>query len=92
MTTAILNVSSLLLGLTAWALCVRAVRRERMSLGSFFCCLLAMVLQFAELYHRAEIGDISAILDTVWGILLAASTLAAGTLILNTLAHLSGRK
>lgn len=92
MTTAILNVSSLLLGLTAWALGMRAVRRGRMSLSSFFCCLLAMVLQFAELNHRAQIGDIVAILDTVRGVLLAASTLAAGTLLLNGLAHFAGRE
>lgn len=91
MISPILNVSSLLLGLTAWVLGARAVARRRVSLLSFGCCLLALVLQFAELTHRAEIGDISAILDTVRAITLAAATLSAGTISLNALAHLSSR-
>ena len=44
MITPILNVSSLLLGLTAWGLGARAVARRRVSLLSFGFCLLALVL------------------------------------------------
>ena len=91
MITPILNVSSLLLGLTAWVLGARAVARRRVSLLSVGVCLRALVLQFAELTHRAESGDISAILDTIRAITLAAATLSAGTISLNALAHLSGR-
>ena len=76
MITPILNVSSLLLGLTAWVLGARAVARRRVSLLSFGFCLLALVLQFAELTHRAEIGDTS---------------LSAGTISLNTLAARRGK-
>ena len=57
---------------------------------AFGFCLLALVLQFAELTHRAEIGDISAILDTVRAITLAAATLSAGTISLNALAARRG--
>ena len=90
MITPILNVSSLLLGLMAWGLGARAVARRKVSLLSFGFCLLALVLQFAELTHRAEIGDIPAILDTVRAITLAAATLSAGTISLNALAARRG--
>ena len=90
--TPILNLASLALGLAAWALGIRAMARKRVSLGSFGCCLAALVLQFCELDHRAAIGDVSAILDTVHAITLAAVTLSAGTLGANTAAWLRGRK
>lgn len=92
MTTIVLNVSSLLLGLAAWGFGLNALRRQRMSLLSFVLCLLSMVLQFAELTHRAAVGDIHAILDTVCAVFWAAATLAAGTVFLNALAHFQGRK
>ena len=92
MTTIVLNVSSLVLGLTAWGFGLGALVKRRMSLMSFALCLLALVLQFSELTHRAVIGDVSAILDTVWGVTLAAVTLAVGTLFLNTLAYLQSRE
>ena len=63
-----------------------------MSLWSFVLCLLSLLLQFAELTHRSAIGDTAAILDTICAVTLAAVTLSAGTVLLNTLAHLTGRK
>ena len=62
-----------------------------MSLTSFALCLLALVFQFAELTHRAQIGDVSAILDTVGAVTQAAAVLSAITLLLNTLAFLRGK-
>ncbi len=91
MITPFLNISSLLIGLTAWGFGVRALRNHRMSLCSFICCILALVLQFIELTHRAQIGDVVAILDTIRAITLAAVTLSAGTIFLNGLAWLAGR-
>ena len=91
MISPILNVSSLLLGLPAWVQGARAVARRRVALLSFGFCLLALVLQFAELTHRAEIGDTFAILDTVRAITLAAATLSAGTISLNALAARRGK-
>ena len=44
------------------------------------------------MWLSAAIGDISAILDTVRAITLAAATLSAGTVLLNTLAHFAGRE
>ena len=60
--------------------------------GCFVLCLLALLLQLAELTHRAAMGDTSAILDTVCAVFLAAATLSAGTVLLNTLARFPGRK
>ena len=92
MITPFLNLSSLLIGLAAWGFGIRAVRRGRMSPVSFSLCILALVLQFIELTHREQIGDISAIMDTIRAITLAAVTLSAGTVTLNLLAHYRGRK
>lgn len=87
-----LNVSSLLIGLAAWGFGIRALRRGRVSLASFACCVLALVLQFVELTHRAQIGDASGILDTIRAVTLAAFTLAVGTVTLNTIARFRGGK
>ena len=92
MITPILNVSSLLLGLTAWGFAIAGLKRRRMSLTSFALCLTALVFQFAELTHRAQIGDVIAILDTVQAVTMASAVLSAGTLFLNTLAYLSGKE
>ena len=91
MISPILNVSSLLLGLAAWGFGIAALRRGKISLTSFALCLLALVLQFTELTHRAQIGDVSAILDTVRAVTQAAAVLSAGTLFLNTLAYLRSK-
>ena len=91
MITPLLNVSSLLLGLAAWGFGIAALRRRKISLTSFALCLLALVLQFAELTHRAQIGDVSAILDTVRAVTMAAAVLSTITLLLNILAYLRSK-
>ena len=91
MISPILNVSSLLLGLTAWGFAIDGLNRRRMSLTSFALCLLSLVLQFSELTHRAQIGDTIAILDTVGAVTQAAAVLSAITLFLNTLAFLRSK-
>ena len=92
MITPILNVSSLLLGLAAWGFGITALRRSRISLTSFALCLLALVFQFLELTHRAQTGDVVAILDTVSAVTMAAAVLSAGTMVLNTLAYLRSKQ
>lgn len=92
MITPCLNISSLLLGLAAWGLGLNAIRREKISLSSFSCCGLAMLFQFYELRHRAQIGDVYAIVDTIGGICLAATVLLAGTVFLNLRALARGKK
>ena len=91
MITPVLNISSLVLGLAAWGFGLAALRRGKSSLVSFALCLTALVLQFAELTHRARIGDTSAILDTVGAVTLAAAVLSVGTIVLNVLAYLRGK-
>ena len=92
MISGVLNLSSLLLGLAAWGFGLSALLKGRMSLTSFVLCLLALLLQLAELTHRAAMGDTAAILDTVCAVFLAAATLSAGTVLLNTLARFPRRK
>ena len=92
MITPILNVSSLLLGLAAWGFAIATLRRSRISLTSFALCLLALVFQFLELTHRAQTGDVVAILDTVSAVTMAAAVLSAGTMVLNTLAYLRSKQ
>ena len=91
MISPILNISSLLLGLAAWSFGIAGLRRKNVSLTSFALCLLALVLQFLELTHRAQIGDTSAILDTVSAVTQAAAVLSTGTMFLNTLAYLRSK-
>ena len=91
MISPILNISSLLLGLAAWGFGIAGLRRKNVSLTSFALCLLALVLQFLELTHRAQIGDTSAILDTVSAVTQAAAVLSTGTMFLNTLAYLRSK-
>jgi hypothetical protein len=91
MISPILNVSSLLLGLTAWGFAIAGLKRRRMSLTSFALCLTALVFQFAELTHRAQIGDVIAILDTVQAVTMAAAVLSTITLLLNILAYLRSK-
>lgn len=86
-----LNVSSLLLGLAAWGFGIAGLRRSKISLTSFALCLLALIFQFLELTHRAQTGDVVAILDTVGAVAMAAAVLSAGTMVLNMLAYLRGK-
>ena len=92
MITPVLNISSLVLGVAAWGFGITGLRRRKISLTSFALCLLALVLQFLELTHRARIGDTSAILDTVGAVTMAAAVLSAGTMVLNALAYLRSKQ
>ena len=86
MITPLLNVSSLLLGLAAWGFGIAALRRRKISLTSFALCLLALVLQFAELTHRAQSShQAGSTSKEPW------KMLSAGTLFLNTLAYLRSK-
>lgn len=58
-----------------------------LSLGSFMCCLLAMVSEFHYTAHKAAIEDWSAIMDTAVGIEGLAKWLTTTVFILNVLAY-----
>ncbi len=88
-----LSMIELALGLAAWGLGLAAVllRRRREAsqlcgLGSLACCAGSLCMVVFELAHYADIGDVSAFLDTANAFRLAAGALLAGTLALNAAA------
>lgn len=85
-----INVWSLLLGLAAWGLGTAALFFRRSgrwySLGSLTACVLSLCLEVFNFARLADIGDISAFLDTANAVRLAAGVLVAVTLALNVAA------
>ncbi len=96
--TVFFNIGSLLLGLSAlvmagFAVGVRSQKRSlRLMAGSFCLCAFSLLLQLAEIAHRVRIGDLSAVMDTIGGILFAGAALFMLTVILNTAAMVRQRK
>lgn len=82
-------------GLAAWGLALAALilcRRldisRRCGAGSLICCSVSLCLVVFELAHLADIGDVSAFLDTANAFRLAAGVLLAVTLSVNAAALL----
>lgn len=92
----ILNLGSIILGLAAWAIPVSCiVKKSGSSLPSTFsftACIVSLLLQIAELRHRVQIEDWSALMDTVGAVMLSAAALAVVTVILNVIALTIFRK
>lgn len=90
-----MNVWSLLLGLAAWGLGLAALPLRRggrpaqwCHLGSLTACTLSLCLEVFNFARLADIGDISAFLDTANAVRFAAGVLVAVTLALNAAALL----
>lgn len=90
--TAFFNLGSLILGFTAWILACFAIKSKalsasyRLSAGSFGICAVSLLFQFFEISHRVDIGDFSAIADTIRSTVFAASILIIVTIFLNAVA------
>ena len=93
--TAFFNLGSLGIGLGAWALACLAVKSavksgasasHRLSVGSLGACAVSLLLQFLEISHRVDLGDFSAIADTIRSTVFAACALIAVTVFLNAAA------
>lgn len=90
--TAFFNLGSLILGLCAWVLACFAIKSKttfasyHFSVGSLSVCAVSLLFQFFELSHRSDIGDFSAIADTIHSIVFAACTLIIITTVLNIVA------
>lgn len=85
-----MNLGSILLGLTAWALPLASLARggqgrENLSCMSFGACALASFLQICAYNHLVMRGDWSALADTSESVAFAAALLLAVTLLLNAL-------
>lgn len=89
--SAILNISSICLGLLSWFVPVLSLkyrsRRIRFSAVSFLCCALAMLLQLAEVNHRVGIGDLAAVMDTIHAVTFAGGAMLAICVIVNLVVH-----
>lgn len=88
-----MNVWSLLFGLAAWGFGLAALLLRRGGRpvrwchpGSLTACTLSLCLEVFNFARLADIGDISAFLDTANAVRLAAGVLVAVTLALNTAA------
>ena len=87
-----LNLGSLLLGLTAWALpIVNLVKRNRskhkkwyiLSLSSLCACAASLLMQIFYTNYLIRIEDWSALMDTNNAVVLASTVLFLVALILN---------
>ncbi len=85
--SAILNLSSIILGSIGLLIPVIALKGVKFPLSftlySFIACTLAIILQLYELRHRVEIGDISAVMDTINAICSVSLVLLIGTIVVN---------
>lgn len=94
--TTFLHLTSLGLGLLAWALAITALIRRRfggLNLTSLTACGLALLLQLAEADHLANgLEDISALMDTINAVVTAGAVLLAVTAVLNLMALLRTRR
>ncbi len=97
----ITNIASILLGLVAWILPViniMLVRRKKcwnwgtlavLSLGS---CATSIWLLNYYTYHKVNIEDWAAVLDTTSAIMQVTAVLLTGTLVLNLVTYIVSRK
>lgn len=89
---AMCNVGSILLGLAAWAIPLSQLARVGNSGGgwdhiaSFSFALLSLALQFFEIKVRVDVGDWSALMDTVPALCMVVLLFSAVTLLLNVAA------
>ena len=94
--TILYNLSAFGLGLTAWiigAVLIFTKRRHPwFMLTSFACMGSAMVIEYYELRHRIEIGDLSAVMDIYPTMAWVTLVLLVVTVGLNAIALLKNRK
>lgn len=90
--TAFFNLGSLVLGLGAWVLACFAVKSKaafaayRLSVCSLSLCAVSLFLQILEVNNRTNLGDFSAIADTIQSVVLASCVLIIITAVLNIIA------
>jgi hypothetical protein len=90
----LLNLGSLLLGLIAWILPVMNLIRGKtyndknwvvLSTLSFSACALSLCFQIFYIYHKVQVEDWSALLDTMGAVVFAVSALLIITILLNAI-------
>ena len=90
--TILCNLSARGLGLTAWIIgfCLIFARKRHpwLMLVSFTAMGSAMVIEYYELRHRIETGDLSAVMDIYPTMALVTLVLLIGTVLLHAIALL----
>lgn len=87
-----LNLLSLVTGIIAWVLGCWAIasksnrKAHGLSVTSLSMCSIALVSQLMEIGRLVEINDLSAIMDTIRAVGIAAVVLVLGTIALNVIA------
>lgn len=90
--TMALNIGSLILGVGAWIFAgfaigtSKAVTSSRNTVFSFGFCMLALIFQLLEINNRVNIGDYTAIADTIGAAVSASFILTVSTVVLNVIA------
>jgi len=93
--SAYLNLISLFLGLLAWIMPVISIvgrknltRKVRLLflIVSFSACAFSLVFQLAEINHRVDSADWSALMDTTPTLVIVSAVLVIITMILNLFA------
>lgn len=94
--TGILTIAPLALGIMAWVTAaivymkgkkMKPGKAEMLHALSFGCCAIALWFPILQMDLQIREGDISFILDTVWGYHLASMVLLLITTLLNALAY-----
>lgn len=92
-----LNIGSLILGVSAWIFggfaiaAPKASTSYRNTFASISFCAISLVLQFFEINRRVILGDYAAIEDTIRAILIASIALVSITIILNIFAVIKAK-
>lgn len=90
----LISVWSLLLGLIAWILPVMNLMRHKkqdnrnwiaLSVMSLSACAISLCLQLINNNYLVQIGDLSALMDTIGTLAVVASILVIVTIILNAI-------
>lgn len=90
----LLNPISFILGLIAWVLPIMNMMRYQksdyrnwvvFSMISMGACALSLCLQIINIYDLVSIEDLSALMDTIGAVAIAASVLFIVTIILNAI-------
>ena len=80
------NSVSLLLGFSAWAFAIAAIIKRNkyfLSFISFLSCIISLIFQILEINNRVNLGDFSAIMDTIGAVVLASVVMSGVTIIIN---------
>ena len=90
--SAIYNLSALALGLTAWIMGLWLIFGKKRYPWLILLSFTAMVMEYYELRHRLETGDLSAVMDIYPTMAWVTLVLLTVTVGLNAIALLKNRK